>query len=404
MGNERLAAHMGAEGKESPESTIKTGGRFHTNSEVRRIVWIRAAGHCELCGTDLTKDFRIGKTMNWGEVAHILPASPKGPRAEAEYSAAEAEALTNDAYNLILACPNCHEKIDRDAEGYPKEDLRGLHSAFLQRIQLAAKAPDSGKALGLIFLSQHFATQCDIRSRDLLVAMSSEGLSAIGDPIREVLPPPGKAGRDAAYWRNATDRIHYLLETELRRARTFHGDIPALAVAGLADIPALIMLGQMIGDRSTRYLFSPSRGNGLRWPDMHAPQPHFFIRWHSEGKGPIALILSLSASVPPHDVEKALPGSQIVEFTVESPNYGMVKNRGVIHAFRDALQTHLSELEARSPDPIHVFPAIPAAIAVEMGALLTTQHRHPYIIYDRNERNSFVPVMTLPNPTSEPLA
>lgn len=100
----------------------KAAGRFHTNPKVRQIVWIRAAGHCELCGTDLTHDLRVGRDMDWGEVAHILPASPWGPRAEGEHHAAEAETLTNDADNLILACPNCHEKIDRDANGYPKED------------------------------------------------------------------------------------------------------------------------------------------------------------------------------------------------------------------------------------------------------------------------------------------
>lgn len=387
--------------KKSKSPAPEAAGRFHTHPEARKIVWIRAAGHCELCGIDLTRDFRVGKKMDWGEVAHIMPASPGGPRAEGEHGAAEAMVLTNDTDNLILACPNCHEKIDRDTNGYPKDDLSSLHSAFLQRIQLAAKAPDSGKALGLIFLSQHFATQNDIRSRDLLVAMSSEGLSAIGEPIREVLPPPGATGRDAAYWVVVTDRIHHALQTQLRRASSFYGDIPALAIAGLADISALIMLGQTIGDRSTRYLFSPSRGNGLRWSDLQAPPPPFVLRQHTGDRGPLALLLSISATVPPCDVEKALPGAQLVEFTMENPNYAMVKNRSVIYAFRDALQTHLSALEARSPDPIHVFAAVPAAIAIEFGALLTTQHRHPYIIYERNEKNDFVPALRLPNTLPE---
>ncbi|MDT4872152.1 SMODS-associated and fused to various effectors sensor domain protein [compost metagenome] len=81
----------------------------------------------------------------------------------------------------------------------------------------------------------------------------------------------------------------------------------------------------------------------------------------------------------------------------------MVKNRAVINAFRDALQLHLSALEARSPDPIHVFAAIPAALAIEFGALLTTQHRHPYIIYDRGEKNDFVFALSLPNTLPETL-
>ncbi|MFS9599153.1 SAVED domain-containing protein, partial [Klebsiella variicola] len=37
--------------------------------------------------------------------------------------------------------------------------------------------------------------------------------------------------------------------------------------------------------------------------------------------------------------------------------------------------------------PIHVFAAIPAALAIEFGALLTTQHQHTYLIFDRDKEN-----------------
>ena len=30
-------------------------GRYNTNEETKRIVWIQAAGHCELCGALLHK-------------------------------------------------------------------------------------------------------------------------------------------------------------------------------------------------------------------------------------------------------------------------------------------------------------------------------------------------------------
>ncbi|MNO05239.1 hypothetical protein D3C81_2265510 [compost metagenome] len=50
-----------------------------------------------------------------------------------------------------------------------------------------------------------------------------------------------------------------------------------------------------------------------------------------------------------------------------------------------------------------MFAAIPAALAIEFGALLTTQHRHPYIIYDRGEKNDFVFALSLPNTLPETL-
>lgn len=380
--------------KEQPKPA---NGRYNTNEETKRIVWIQAAGHCELCGTDLMYDYRAGLPMRWGEVAHILPASPKGPRARQEHDEGEAQARTNDSANLMLLCPGCHDQIDRDADGYPENDLSGLHSAYLDRIRLAATTPDGGRAIPVIVQSQHFATANDIPVRDLLTAMSSEGLTAFDHGIKIIFAQPGPRGRDMVYWQSIKDDIQYRLEQQLRRRGGIYGDTPVLAVVGVADIPALMLLGQAIGDRTNRQLYSFHREHRLRWPDEGARPPVFRFTPPPEGDGPLALVLSISAQVPLRDVTEALPGARIAELCIAEPSYAMVQNRRVIHAFRDALQVGLSQLEAMTPDPIYVFAAIPAALAIEFGAVLTTQHQHPYQIFDRDKdaQNRFRSVMYL---------
>lgn len=203
---------MGKQEKNNPAN-----GRYNTDSTTKNVVWIQAAGHCELCGTDLMHDYRVGKTMRWGEVAHILPASPKGPRAQSDHDEAKAASLTNDTANLMLLCPGCHDKIDRDADGYPESDLSGLHQAYLERVRLAATTPDGGRAIPVIVQSQHFATNNDIPVRDLLVAMSSEGLTAFDHPIKITFPAPSHRGRDAHYWQSIKDNIQHELEQQLKR-------------------------------------------------------------------------------------------------------------------------------------------------------------------------------------------
>lgn len=382
---------------EKQEKTKAANGRYNTDDVTKRVVWIQSAGHCELCGVDLMHDYRAGRTMKWGEVAHILPASPKGPRGRNDHDEIKAESLTNDTANLMLLCPNCHDKIDRDADGYPESDLSGLHQAYLERVRLAATTPDGGRAIPVIVQSQHFTTTNDIPVRDLLVAMSSEGLTAFGHPIKITFPAPSHRGRDAHYWQSIRDNLQYELEQQLKRRGGVYGDAPALAVVGLADIPALIMLGQSLGDRSKRLLFSFNREHQLRWPDLSAEPPEFVFAPPEDGEGPIALVLSISAQVPARDVEEALPSARIAELSIPVPSYAMVQNRRVIHAFRDALQTHLSWLEAMTADTIHVFAAIPAALAIEFGALLTTQHQHAYRIFDRDKdnHNRFTPTLQL---------
>ncbi|CAI0822658.1 HNH endonuclease [Serratia entomophila] len=370
-------------------------GRYNTSEDTKRIVWIRSAGHCELCGVDLTYDYRVGRPMKWGEVAHILPASPKGPRGSEEHDEIKAQALTNDSDNLMLLCPGCHDRIDRDAERYQEQDLTGLHQAFLERIRLAATTPDAGRAVPVIVQGQHFSTKNDIAARDLLMAMSAEGLTAFDHEVKIILPAPSSRGRDALYWQNIKDSIQHDLEGQLRRRGGCYGDVPALAVVGVADIPALMLLGQAIGDRSNRLLFSFNRETQLGWPDQTAEPPAFQFTPPPDGEGPIALVLSISAQIPHRDVLAALPEARIAEFTIPEPSYMMVHNRRIIHAFRNELQKYLSQLEALTPDAIHVFPAIPAALAIEFGALLTTQHQHSYLVFDRDKSDQFKSTLSI---------
>ncbi|QCR38609.1 SAVED domain-containing protein [Nissabacter sp. SGAir0207] len=380
------------------ESPKKKGGRYNTKPEVKQMVWVKMAGHCELCGTDLTHDFRVGTSMQWAEVAHILPASPKGPRGREEHSDEQAKNLTNDFSNLMLLCPNCHEKIDRDDEGYPEDDLSGLHESCLARIRLAASQPAEGRAIALIVQSQHLASTSNIPAGELLTAMSSEGLTAFGSPINVTFREPGSRGRDDIYWQLIKDDIDQKISGELARRGGNFGDMPALALVGLADIPALIMLGQAIGDRSNRYLFSRSRTHGLHWPSKAASPPDYIFAAAPSGDGPLALVLSISATIPERDIEAALPGARIASLTIPEPSYAMVSNRNVINAFRDELQKHLSQLEASTDQPINLFAAIPAALAIEFGALLTTQHQHPYVIFDRDNSDQFRPMLTIGHP------
>lgn len=363
---------------------------------VKFLVWIRAAGHCEQCGYDLTVDLRSGRAVKLGDVAHIAPASPDGPRAFEDYTLEEAERLSSDPDNLLLLCPGDHRRTDRSPDAYPIQDLQQHHLSHIAQIRHAAQRGETQRAQGLIILGRHWATENVIRPRDLQEAMLSEGLWAEADPVVHVLPEPGRGGRDDLYWQTVERSVDEKLVDRLAKGTSRHGDPLNLCVAGVADIPSLIRVGRQLGDRSNRFLYSRDRQHVLQWPNPLAPAPEFLYTPPGDGEGPIALVLSLSAEVPPRDVLAALPTQRIATFTTPQPRYDLLQSRAAIHAFRRELQVRLSPLEAESDQPIHIFAAIPAALAIEFGALLSTQHAHRYVIYDREgELNAFVPVMEL---------
>lgn len=371
-------------------------GRHNVPKSIMTLVWIRAAGHCEQCGADLTVDVRSGRRVPWGDVAHIAPASADGPRSLDDYSPEDAARLTRDPANLMLLCPGDHRRTDRAAAAYGSVDLTRHHLSHLEQIRHAARRGETQRAEGLILLGQHWATENVIRPRDLQDAMLAEDLWAEATPRMHVLPAPYAGGRDELYWRSVERAIDEQLEGRLTRRTSSHGDPVQLCIAAMADIPSLMRVGRQLGDRSNHVVFSRNRKTVLRWPDPSAAPPEYLYEPPTEGPGPLALVLSLSATIPLRDVHAALPGARVAIFTTSRPDYGLLQSRAAIHAFRSALQMRLSELEAGSAEPIHVFAAVPAALALEFGALLSTQHAHPYVIYDREgANNAFVTVMSL---------
>lgn len=359
--------------------------RIGSGDKAKDAVWIRAAGHCELCSKDLTQDRITLTRKKLGEVAHIFPASPDGPRGSDGHTVASVEALTDDPGNLMLLCGSCHTEIDKTPEGYPASDLTAQHELFLAAIRFAAESAHANPGAGLVVLGRHFSTKVRIDPSQLQAAMWRDSIRPLRPPHVVELPELDREGRDDRYYRNVRERLEDQIGRELTHARGVLGDEPWIALAAIADIPSLMILGQVIGDRRRRRIYSLNRDTGLRWSDPNAlPEPFSIGEVPDDQAGPLALVLSISAEVPDRDVLAALPNAKIVCFNAAEPAYGYVKNEKFIGHFRDQLQRTLSELEARSPDPIHIFAAIPAALAVEFGALLSTNHRHGYRIYDRD--------------------
>ena len=359
--------------------------RVDAGDKAKEAVWIRAAGHCELCSKDLTQDRITLTRKKLGEVAHILPASPDGPRGSDGYSVEDLAALTNDPGNLMLLCASCHTSIDKTPKGFPASDLTDRHNAYLAAVKFAAQHAHAHPGAGLIVLGKHFSTRVRIEPSDLQTAMWRDRVEPHRPPLVVDLPELDEHGRDERYYRSVRKKLENAITHELTQVRERLGDEPWVGLAAIADIPSLMILGQVIGDRRRRKLYSFDRQAGLRWSDPAAiPQPFLVGEDRNFQAGPLALVLSISAEVPDRDVLDALPGAHIVRFTTAEPGYAYVKNETFIGHFRDHLQRTLSDLEARSPDPIHVFAAIPAALAIEFGALLSTNHRHGYRIYDRD--------------------
>lgn len=93
-------------------------GRVNPSPETKLRLFSDSAGHCSRpeCHRYLFSDLNIAD-YHIGEMAHIIAASDKGPRAGKNIDAEDKA----EYENLILLCPSCHTEIDKVPEIFPVE-------------------------------------------------------------------------------------------------------------------------------------------------------------------------------------------------------------------------------------------------------------------------------------------
>lgn len=101
-----------------------------------KALWGRAAGQCSKpgCGYDCIQRFERAGAIPIGEMAHIIAASPGGPRGTGD-------AGDNRYENLILLCPTHHTEIDKAPEDFPATVIFGWKRQHEDGIAHALRAP-----------------------------------------------------------------------------------------------------------------------------------------------------------------------------------------------------------------------------------------------------------------------
>jgi HNH endonuclease len=97
------------------------GERKAIPAATRLRLFSDAAGHCQKPDClDALFPIEMGGDKHIAEMAHVIPHGEAGPRHEDR----PADDFDPDAAeNLILLCPTCHTKIDKDPDGYPRSIL-----------------------------------------------------------------------------------------------------------------------------------------------------------------------------------------------------------------------------------------------------------------------------------------
>lgn len=363
-------------------------------------LFVRSGGRCEFAGCNeyLLEHHLTLTPGNFAQAAHIVAFSPRGPRADAHLAAK----YVNDLSNLMLLCQRCHKLIDDNPGTYTVKRLRQdkvvhedrIHhvtgiSADLKTTVVQFKARIAGRTVSVPFADVARAVEPRYPADKKGIVIDLTGITASGADFL------GMAKAEI------TTQIASLYARGLDHAETQH-----VSLFALGPIPLLVHLGRELSDKVEIDLYQRHRDTeDWAWKSSGVPVG-YVLNTIQEGEDPkcVALCLSLSGSIHVN----ALPSGIDRRFTVYdltldrlAPSPLFLNTRGDLTRFRLAYQNALRTIGRNHPGvcDVHLFPAVPAPVAVLCGRELLPRIDPALLVYDADKTHGGFTLALTVNPS-----
>ncbi|TDN37018.1 SAVED domain-containing protein [Hymenobacter sp. UV11] len=390
----------------------KKAQRQKPKPEVVRAIYARAAGRCLLCSKELTMSRELGEyAFNIGEMAHIVGQSldKTSPRSDFELP----KELRDEADNFLLLCSGCHSIIDAGAtrKDFTVQWLRDWKRDREAHIAHVTGLPQSHRTcivrlVGLIRGQAVQITTSECNSATLHHSTPRFAFFPLVYGRQEVgidLTRLGEPEHNPQYWTS----VQYQVQTALTQIRTGieRGELDHLSVFGFARIPVLAYFGFALGNKVATTLFQRRRTDDKPWHWLTAAEPRGF-EWVCLQTGTdaqcVALVLNISGTIQlaelptPIDERYYVVGIKPIGC---DPQPDALLSEACLQAFRQCYRQVLAHLEAhyKLARAVHLFAAVPAGVALLLGADLLPDVQPEVILYDRQPRE-FSPALRLNSP------
>ncbi len=340
---------------------------------VRIKVWTEAAGRCQFrgCNKPLWYNELTLNNTNFGDMAHIIGASEKGPR-----GGNRSKELAKDPDNILLACKPCHKEIDDGilSKLYPVEELRKMKKEHTDRVRLLLDQP-SKKSRPFILTSQIGGQNTMFGDRSIQSAILPDYPDGISDNWYKT--EIGTLDRtNHADWEHAKNKVVQEMDN-VNRSIT-NGGISHLSVFALAPMPLLMWLGRQLGDKITAQVYEPRREDDLdkkwKWNEEDGKSINYQLSKVSDGDcDQVILLLALSDYLSEDKYQNMLSeNAHVYQLTIDKPVQGFLTKKSEKVAFIQSCRSLLNQIqfEVGKDCTIHVLPAMPASLATEFGRLL----------------------------------
>lgn len=365
-------------------------------AEVERLLWGIAAGRCEFegCNKVLYQHEVTGDSKNYAEKAHIHAVSPGGAR-----YCPDDDNFKNSVKNLMLVCPQCHITIDRNEQKYTPEILFEMKQKHEERIFRLTNIGAELHSHMVYYTASIAGTHLSINDAD-----ARNALVLIGRYPSE--NSPIDLGQRGNLTEDNEEGFYISNAKNLRRAVKIKildivSEGENISLFAVAPQPLLILVGRLLNDKYNVAVFQCHRRDTDKWRWDESKNRVVFHASMPEEITPtakIALVFSLSSYIPSDRIFSLLgEDAAIYSLIIETPCRTFVTNPGIMDDFVSKARVVMEVIKQRHGKDIdiHLFPAMPASLAIRFGMDYMPKTDNKLLIYDEQTEKGFVYALSI---------
>ncbi len=367
-------------------------------SRTEAELWGRAAGRCQFpsCNKVVYLSESTSEPVNVADKAHIRPFASEGPRGDGQPRSAS----INASDNLMLLCKGCHKTIDDPTTSgrYSEAQLRKWKADHEDRVRRVTGIKPSRKSQVVLYRGRIGAITSQQQYPLAVDALFKEGWFPQSDRPIELRMVSELDDSNPEFWTTEGEHLRRRFNREIKplieEDRLLH-----FSVFGLASQPLLVLLGSLFTDQVPAEVYQPHR-NPHRWAwPATSGTTEYQIRRPDDYQGTPALVVSLSATIARIRIADSAPTPHSIwEITIPSPSPHFLTSKEQLTDFGKAIRKVVDDIRVSCPaaEEILVFPAMPAACAVEMGRVRLPKSDLPWRFFDQNNtHNRFIEALTI---------
>jgi hypothetical protein len=362
-------------------------------------LWVKAGGRCEYkgCNKSLFEDILTKKNFNQAYIAHIVADVPGGPRGDV----ARSPLLKDDLTNLMLLCDKDHRLIDKvDVAGHPESLLLAMKKEHEERIERVTAISPNMQSHIITYKSNVGVHTPVITYESVREFLLPTYYPALPSAIDLSLGNSPQRDKDDSFWKTELENLETQFNEQLR-PKFRKGDVKHLSVFAFAPMPLLIKLGTLINDIQHAEIHQPVR-DPKTWNLNDDAQPNIYLVTEPAKTFPtVALNISLSATINNDRITNVLGNDiSIYTLTIPSPFNDFLKSKKHLEDFSIEIRRLFNNIKSKynSQTPLHIFPAMPIATAIELGRIWMPKADMALTIYDENTFHSgFLKVVEVSN-------